>query len=227
MPRYSTVKSFYTGKSWHDFRIALIAERGPVCERCHKVVTDPLDLIGHHKKELTAENFNDSLISLNPDNVMLVCHSCHDTIHERFGHTAERKVYIVYGPPLSGKHSFVRQQIKRGDLVIDIDALYQAVSGLPWYDKPNNIYRNVMAAHDALIDNVKTRFGKWSNAYIIGGYPEKYKREAIADSLGAEFVYCKATQDECIARLMADDARQCRQDEWKGYIQDWFDRHTE
>lgn len=227
MAKYSKLKAFYTSKRWYDFRVALIAERGPVCSRCGKIVTNPLGLIGHHKIELTPENVSDPTIALNPGNVDLVCYDCHNEIHERFGHAAERKVYIVYGAPLSGKHTFVRQQIKRNDIIIDIDALYQAVSGLPWYDKPDRIYKNVMAAHDALIDSVKTRYGKWSNAYIIGGYPEKYKRDALADSLGAELVYCEATQDECIARLTADDARRARQDEWRGYIADWFAKHTE
>ena len=108
-------------------------------------------------------------------------------------------------------------------MMIDIDALYYAVSGLR--DKPNNLYRNVMAAHDALIDNVKTRYGKWNNAYIIGGYPEKRKREALADELGAELVYCEATQAECMERLMADETRWARRDEWSKWINDWYGRY--
>lgn len=204
----------------------LIAERGPVCQKCGKVVTNPLDLIAHHQEELTPENVNDPMISLNPDKVILVCHDCHDAIHNRFGHRAARKVYLVFGAPLSGKHTFVCQQMMRGDMMIDIDALYQAVSGLPAFDKPKNLYRNVMTAHDALIDNVKTRHGKWNNCYIIGGYPEKHKREAMADELGAELVFCEASMEECLSRLMADDRRRCREHEWRTFIKSWFERRT-
>lgn len=227
MGKYSALKSFYTSRRWHDFRIALIAERGPRCQKCGRIITDPLDLIAHHKEELSTDNYLDANVSLNPDNVILVCHSCHDEIHERFGHKPERKVYIVYGSPLSGKSSFVRNQMKRGDLMIDMDALYAAVSGLPAYDKPNNLYQNVMAMHNVLIDNVKTRYGKWNNCFIVGGYPEKRKREALADELGAELVYCEATKEECLVRLMGDEARRTRRDEWRGFIDTWFEKYTE
>jgi len=227
MAEYSKLKTFYAGKRWHDFRLMLIAERGPVCQRCRRVVTTPLDLIGHHNTELTPENVGNPRISLNPDNVILVCHSCHDEIHNRFGHKTERKVYLVYGAPLSGKHTLACQQMSRGDMMVDMDALYQAMSGLPTFDKPNNLYQNVMAAHDVLIDNIKTRYGKWNNAYIIGGYPEKRKREALSDELGAELVYCEATRGECMTRLMADEARRNRRDEWIKWIAEWFERYVE
>jgi hypothetical protein len=164
------------------------------------------------------------MISLNPANVLIVCHDCHDEIHNRFGHKPERGIYIVYGPPLAGKKTFVRQNVQRGDIIIDIDALYHAVSGLILYDKPSNLYQNVMAAHNALIDNIKTRYGKWNSAYIIGGYPEKYKRETLADELGAELVFCNVSKDECLRRLEKDEARRCRKDEWTRFVNDWFDR---
>ncbi len=227
MLHYNSLAAFYTGGEWHDFRLMLIALRGPVCSKCGKIIVNPLDLIGHHSPiELTFDNVNNPTISLNPDNVVLTCLNCHNEEHERFGYKPERRVYIVYGAPLSGKHTFVRQQMKRGDMLIDIDALYAAVSGLSSYDKPNNLYQNVMSAHTALIDNIKTRYGKWNNCFIVGGYPEKRKREALADELGAELVYCESTKEECAARLMSDDARRNRRDEWSKWITDWFDRFS-
>jgi predicted kinase len=226
MARYAILQSFYVGKPWTKLRLVLIAERGPVCQKCGKVITDPADVIGHHIIELTVENVNNPNISLNPDNILLVCGNCHEAIHERFGHTPEKKIYIVYGPPLAGKKTFVKQRMKRGDLIIDIDAIYRAVSGLELYDKPNNLITNVMAVQKTLIDNLKTRYGKWRNAYIIGGYPDKYKRETLADDLGAELVFCDTNRDECLYRLQADSGRALRKDEWTKYINEWFDRYV-
>ncbi|WP_459997301.1 hypothetical protein [Paradesulfitobacterium aromaticivorans] len=107
---------------------------------------------------------------------------------------------------------------------MDMDALYHAVSMLPSYDKPDNLLSNIRGIHNLLIDNIKTRYGKWTNAWIIGGYADKYKRERLADDLGAELIFCDVSREECLRRLEADEVRRYRQDEWRGYIEKWFEQ---
>jgi len=226
MARYAELKAFYNSSSWQRLRAVTIAERGPVCEKCHKVISNPLDCQIHHKRELTPENVRDINISLNPDNLMVLCHDCHDAIHNRFGHKPEHGVYLVYGPPLSGKTTYVMEHMQRGDLTVDMDALYSAVSLQPEYDKPNELLRNVLGIRDQLLDNIKTRYGKWSSAWVIGGYPDKYRREQLAQSIGAELIFCDVSKDECLRRLEMDDARRCRKDEWTRYIDQWFEKYT-
>jgi len=227
MAKYAILQSFYTSSRWRKFRNVIIAERGSVCESCGKVIANPLDCeLDHDPIELTPENVNDADVSLNPDNVKVKCNDCHNKRHNRFGHKANHEVYIVYGPPLSGKKSFVKSNMERGDLIVDMDRLYSAVSMLPEYDKPGGLLRNVLGLRDLLIDNIKTRNGKWNNAWVIGGYPEKYKREQLADDLGADLIYCEASKDECMARLAVDMDRQCRKDEWKSFIEKWFDHYS-
>lgn len=227
MAKHAVLKSFYASEEWINLRLTLINERGNVCSHCKEIIARSKDLIGHHRVELTPENVHDVMISLNPDNIDLVCFDCHNKMHNRFGYKAERKVYIVYGPPLSGKSSFVQQQMIRGDMVIDMDRLFAAVSGLPFYDKPDNLLINVRGIHSQLLDNVKTRHGKWNNAWIIGGFADKYKRERLADDLGAELIFCNVSQEECLRRLELDEDRQHRQDEWRGYIAKWFETYME
>lgn len=206
--------------------MTIIVERGPICETCGKVIANPKECeVDHYPIELTPENVNDALISLNPENVKVRCHDCHNKRHNRFGYKPERNVYIVFGAPLSGKHTFVKQQMQRGDIVIDMDRLYAAVSMLPYYDKPDNLLSNVRGIYNQLIDNIKTRYGKWNNAWIIGGYADKYKRDRLADELGAELILCDAGIDECLVRLENDIDRQYRKDEWKKYIHKWFDEY--
>ncbi len=227
MARYAVLKSFYASDPWINFRLALIAERGNKCEKCGRTIARSIEIIGHHKIELTPENVHDVNISLNPDNVLLVCHACHDQIHYRFGHKPEHAVYLIYGPPLSGKKSLVLQQMKRGDLVVDMDRLYYAVSMLPSYDKPDNLLINVRGIHNLLIDNIKTRYGRWNNAWIIGGYADPYKRNRLADDLGAELVFCNVSMEESMRRLELDEDRRFRKDEWEGYIRKWFEEYRE
>lgn len=231
MARYAILQTFYASEIWIDFRLMLIAERSKehgavICEKCGRRIDKASDIIGHHKIELTPENVHDYSISLNPVNVELICRSCHDKEHKRFGYTAEKKVYIVFGSPLSGKTTYVRENMSRGDLVVDMDRLYEAVSLLPSYDKPNNLFSNVIGIHDQLLDNIKTRYGKWYNAWIIGGYADRYKRDRLADDLGAELIFCDVSREVCLQRLSEDEERRYRIDEWTGYINKWFDEYV-
>lgn len=232
MAKYAVLQTFYASDIWRNFRLALIIERskehgGVICKKCGKLITKPIDIHAHHKVELTPENVNDYNISLNPDLIELICHSCHDKEHYRFGYRPPKKVYLVYGPPMSGKKTFVSENMERGDIIIDMDRLFSAISMRPYYDKPNNLLTNVLGVRNLLLDNIKTRYGKWFNAWIIGGYADRYKREQLADDLGAELVYCKATKEECYRRLEVDNDRQYRVEEWKGYIDKWFNEYSE
>lgn len=197
-----------------------------MCAKCGKLIARPIDIHAHHKIELTPENVNDYNISLNPLYVDLICHRCHDEKHHRFGYKPAKKVYIVYGSPMSGKKTFVKENMERGDIVVDMDRLYESVSMLPSFDKPDNLFINVIGIQHLLIDNLKTRLGKWYNAWIIGGYADKFKRERLAEDIGAELVYCDKTKEECYARLEADEDRQYRITEWRKYIDDWFEKYS-
>jgi hypothetical protein len=226
MAKYAVLKSFYASEKWINFRLGLINERGTKCSRCGERIARSRDLIGHHKVELTPENVHDRMISLNPDLVELVCFDCHNKEHNRFGAKPKKEVYLVYGPPLSGKKSFVKENMSRGDLIVDMDQLYAAVSLLPFYDKPDNLLTNVRVIHNQLVDNIKTRYGKWNNAWVIGGYADRYKRERVANDIGAEIIFCDVSQEECLRRLSIDQDRRYRQDEWQGYIDKWFEKYT-
>lgn len=230
MAKYAVLQSFYASSKWRNLRLNLILERskenGVICEKCGKSIINQLDIHAHHKKELTIDNYKDSNISLNPDNIELICHDCHDKEHHRFGYKPPKKVYLVYGSPLSGKKTFVKENMERGDIIVDMDKLYEALSMQSIYDKPNNLLMNVINIRNTIIDNIRYRYGKWYNAWIIGGYSDKYKREKLAEDIGAELVYIEATKEECYARLDTDKDRQGMIPEWKKYIDEWFEEYS-
>ena len=99
---YHGLRDFYKSEEWTKLREVVLGERmlrdgELICERCGKSLVHPYDAILHHKIELNDRNVFDPAIALNPDNLMTVCHWCHDAIHERWGHQRSRHVYIVYG----------------------------------------------------------------------------------------------------------------------------------
>lgn len=229
MAKYKVLDTFYKSGPWVDFRAAYIADRlrkdkGYICDYCGEWIEEKDSITLHHKEELTPDSYMDVTISLNPDNIMQVHAGCHNKIHKHAG-SGYKRVFIVYGPPLSGKTSHVSQRSWPGDLILDMDSLYEAMSGLDRYHKPNTILNNVLGVHKLLIDNIKTRYGRWDNAWIIGGHAEKYKRERLAKDLGAELIFMDVSLEECERRLLQSD-RADRADEWRDYIIKWFDNYT-
>lgn len=213
------VHNFYCCKPWRDFSYRLKIERGGRCERCGFTAVTKEDwakLIGHHKVELTDENVDNHAISLNPDLTEIICLDCHNEEHRRFGH--RKQVFIVWGSPLSGKTTAVREMMRYGDIVLDVDRLWSAVTMQPEYVKPDNCRFNIFALRDNLIDQIKTRYGQWYTAYVIGGYPNKTDRDRLAQSLGAELIYCDSTMQECLDRRRESG----RPEKWDEYIREWW-----
>lgn len=218
--------NFYRSDLWEDFLKVLkndpkrMDSKGSIiCAHCGKPIVKKYDCIGHHTIELTEENYTDHMISLNPDLVVLVHHKCHNIIHNKL-FSGQRQVFIVYGSPLSGKYSWVADNMSEGDLIIDMDNIWQCVSGCERYVKPNRLKSVVFAVRDNLLESVKYRRGKWRNAYIIGGYPYANERERLADMLGAREVFIDTDKDICINRLLACEDRD--KAEWERYINDWW-----
>ena len=217
---------FYKTKAWEQLRRVVIEQRvNPAdgfiyCAYCGKPIVRAYDCIAHHMTELTETNYNDATIALNPDNIELVHHKCHNKIHDKYG-MRTRKVYIVYGAPLSGKTSYVEDVKNDGDLIIDMDNIWQCVSGCDRYIKPKRLNAVVFGIRDELLNMVKYRVGNWRCAYVIGGYPLATERNRLAGDIGAETILIESTKDECLTRLNQQNERDI--DEWTKYIDKWFD----
>ena len=223
---FNNLNEFYHSSEWLKFREVLILERtgsdGFVRDEVtKKPILKRYDIILHHIEPLTEENVFDYNISLNPENIMIVSHRTHNKIHDKLGHS-RREVFVVYGSPLSGKSTFVKESMSEGDLIIDMDSIWEAVSGQPRYVKPKRLNAVVFRMRDELIDSVRHRLGFWQNAYILGGYPLISERERLAKELGARLIYIESTKEECLARL-ENSGRD--KEEWTKYINTWWDRY--
>lgn len=217
-----TLDTFYKSREWESLIEQIKLDRldasgQVICECCGKPITRKYDCIGHHKIELTEQNVNDYSISLNPDNIMLVHFRCHNRIHSRFDGFCQQ-VYLVYGPPCAGKSTWVENVCNKDDLIIDIDRIWECLCVSDKYHKPNRIKSNVFGIRDALLDQVKIRKGMWRNAYIIGTYPLKTDRDRICDLLRAREVFIYEDKNVCMDRAVDEN--------WKKYIEDWFDDYV-
>ncbi len=139
----------------------------------------------------------------------------------------KHSVYLVYGSPLSGKTTFVRNNMVRGDIVVDMDRLFQAVTLGSLYDKPHELLANVISLRDRLIEDIKHHKNGWHSAWIIGGYPQKSEREKLIADLDAEAVFMDVSRELCMERLAScGDYRSEHFEEYSEYINTWFDSYT-
>lgn len=224
-----TVSEFYKSKPWKDLISCIRLDRldlngNIICEHCGKPIIKAYDCIGHHKKALTNENVNDVSIALNPSNIALVHHKCHNRIHQKLSYS-HKQIFVVYGSPLSGKSSWVSEVAQDGDLIIDMDKIYQCISSCNKYTKPAVLKSVAFKIRDTLIDVVRTRNGKWNNAYVIGGYPFLAERERLIKSLGAREIFIDTKKEICLERLHNNpDGRDIC--EWEKFIITWWENYS-
>ena len=227
---WRTLHDFYISKEWRAFREMLIHQRtkpdGVLYDELNgQPLIKAYDIIAHHKQQLTVQNVNDYSISLNPDNIMLVSMRSHNEIHKRFGYAQGRKVYYVYGAPCSGKSSYVESVKGNSDIIADIDLIWAAITGGQRYVKPDALKVNAFQLYSAVLDQIKTRAGKWERAYIITGGAHKGQRERQLAELGAEPIFIDTPKEVCLQRLNGDTQRDVTQ--WAGYIDEWFSAYQE
>lgn len=135
------------------------------------------------------------------------------------------RVFLVIGPSGSGKSTWVRKQAKPGDLVIDFDLIFKAISLQPIFEKPTNLLPFVLAARDAMLKLI----GNYENtgaAYIIRNKITRVEIEAFRREFDAKIVLLKVAPDECIRRIEADPTRPASQlQDWRNRINEWWDEH--
>lgn len=218
------LSSFYRSKEWESLRAVLMSERvneqgDIVCAECGKPIVNKYDCIAHHVKELTEANVGDYNISLNPDNIVLVHHACHNRIHARFGFNPDkrtRNVYVVWGSPCAGKARYVEECARSNDLIVDIDKLYEAMS----LGRSSAVKSNVLSVYRTLIDMVKTRNGRWNDAYILRTLPYKIDRDLICREVGGgQLIHIDTPKDECMQEAYR------RGGEWVKWVEQFWSKY--
>lgn len=79
MRKPKEIHRFYKSISWQVAREIKIREANGKCERCGALGEEV-----HHKIRLTVLNVSNPEISLNKENLELLCKKCHNAEHKRF-----------------------------------------------------------------------------------------------------------------------------------------------
>ena len=137
-----------------------------------------------------------------------------------------KRIVMVCGPPGAGKNSYVQQRAKWGDLILDMDALYQALSGLPMYTKPEGLLPYVLAAEEGVVVALEGYEGDGNvRAWVITGGADRRKRQALVDRLGATLVMLDTSPGECIRRIQNDERRKDKAHLWEPIVAAWWNAY--
>tara|TARA_R110001606_G_scaffold395916_2_gene569111 strand:- start:3464 stop:4870 length:1407 start_codon:yes stop_codon:yes gene_type:complete len=131
-----------------------------------------------------------------------------------------RNIKIVTGSPCSGKNTYVLNNKRKGDIVWDFDKIHSALTGENSHIHLENVRKYVFAMRSKFYEEVKNE--KNLRVWIINSSPFKEVRNKLAKELNAEIIYIKRSIDECL-----QVAENERPDEWKSYINNYFERFEE
>lgn len=73
---------FYKTAAWASCRNAYAKSKGGLCERCLSRGIYKAGVIVHHKIHLTPDTIKDPNVSLNWNNLQLLCRDCHAIVHK-------------------------------------------------------------------------------------------------------------------------------------------------
>jgi predicted kinase len=113
---------------------------------------------------------------------------------------------VICGPCGSGKTTLVNREKAPSDLVVDVDALFVALSGQPWFETPDVLLPFVLDARDALFERI-ARGDVRCKAWVITAHGDMAKVLAIAQRLRASIVVLAVDRAVCEERIRSDSLR--------------------
>lgn len=134
-------------------------------------------------------------------------------------------VTVICGPPGSGKTTYVRNHSKYGDLIFDLDWVWQSLSGLPYLEKPDPLTPFIFTVRDAVYARL-TEESELERAWIIAGAPTAREREQLSDRFNAKIVLLRVPIDVCLDRIENDEKRPGSADIIKPWIERWWRSYT-
>lgn len=205
------------GTQWQKVRRNILMTH-PLCTQCGQ----PADDVDH----IIAISRGGAV--LDADNLQPLCRSCHNRKTRRESRmiaggkmgSEKTNAIIVCGPPGAGKTTYVQQHQRWGDLVVDVDALLAAMSGMSWYDKPAGLLPVCLDVRDFILQRIRAGIADVPTAWVITSEADATKRARMAHELNATVIVLEVGPGECARRIQADTRRNKRH---QNDIADWIE----
>jgi predicted kinase len=130
------------------------------------------------------------------------------------------EVVLVAGPPCAGKNRYISEHADPEDLVLDLDALSEAMSLAGTYEFIPAHLPIVTEARDAALERLLLGGHQVCRCWVISTAPERKRREHFRRRYGARSVVLWWPEETCLLRAMSE-----RPPQWQQYVRNWFDRY--
>jgi 5-methylcytosine-specific restriction protein A len=197
---------FYNSPEWRDLRLKHL-RKNPACLGCVE------------KGERTFADVCDHIVPisihwqrrLDPDNLQSLCHPCHNRKRQKESRMGEsvlthKRVVLVAGPPGAGKTTYVREQMKSGDLVFDFDAVSSALSFGESHHTHAYHIPYILEVKKSLL-NMLMMDSKALTMWVIATMPCSVERARFRRYYNAEVVVLTTPASVCKNRIMSDTTR--------------------
>lgn len=210
---------------WDKARAGYLAKH-PLCAKCEEYGETTLATVVDH---ITPHNGDPKLFWDSNNNWMALCRACHNGAKQSMEKTAtdtpakarRARVMLVCGPPGAGKAAYVTRFRKAGDLVVDTDALFVALSGEPRHTQPANLMPYVAEARDAVLRRLEHSDPDLT-VWLIGAGATRGMRRRLALSLAAKVIVLATPPSGCQRRILRDPGRSHLYQSIKPMIERWW-----
>lgn len=201
----------YGGRGWNLTRRQCFLRDNYQCQHCGQIVFGKSAHCDHIKPK--AQGGSDLL-----SNVQTLCSTCHQikTNKESVGKdycslrpTWIRKpnipVTVVCGAPASGKSTYVAASKKKGDHIIDLDAIASKLAGSTEHTWSFDVLNKAIQQRNKMLDALAD--ASHAKAWFIVCEPSAAHRGWWRDQLNAKTVVIETPAHVCEQRIAADKER--------------------
>lgn len=216
----------YDSQKWRDYRLVFL-KANPLCKHCaQKGKTVAANTVDH----IIPVRVDDSINFFDSENHQALCEPCHNrkSAQERWGKWYDRRakgthteVIIVSGPPASGKTYWVSKHKEEGDLILDLDMIWTAITGLPMYEKPNQLTPVVFAIRDTILNTIGEMPGL-KRAIILTTNTRTPAMISFMNRHRHQLIELEADEQTCVDRILNDKRRKNKAQHVQ-LVRDWFE----
>lgn len=216
---------FYNSPEWERLTRAHRASE-PFCRECAKRGKQTFGEVTDHIIPLKVA----WAMRLDSLNLQTMCHPCHNrkrALEAKMARSTEIPALpctLVCGPPASGKTTYVQKRAQRGDIILDLDLIFSALTGLPVHDKPEALLGIALEARNAALMRVALMGADRPRTWIIATAPSRSDRQVYKNLFkGLKVVILDTPAVVCMERIAKDPVRTNQWAQFKEIVEEWFD----
>lgn len=133
-------------------------------------------------------------------------------------------ITIVFGPPGAGKTTYVQERISPGDVTIDFDLLFQALTGLPAHNNEARLWGVVNDIRE-FVEAQVDQYPDVRNWWIVRTRMSSNDMRAW-ELMGAKILKLDPGKSEVLRRMARDTARP-EWEQWIPIVERWYEDYGE